>query len=103
MDTLRNRKVQHKVQDKTPEFCRKNESAERIFTENNYNAEEKTNISTPHDEGEVVKKEYEAENFSTEQKIIGRVNFQLDIISISLLICGLVTRMYKLEKPLNIV
>lgn len=39
----------------------------------------------------------------TDQKIIGQINFQLDIISMILFICGLFTRMYNLEKPRYIV
>ncbi|KAJ8982025.1 hypothetical protein NQ317_007735 [Molorchus minor] len=37
------------------------------------------------------------------QKKMFRINFEIDILSVSLFICGLVTRMYKLEEPRNIV
>lgn len=38
-----------------------------------------------------------------ENKRLFRVNFEVDLVSIVLLICGLVTRMYRLEEPKNIV
>lgn len=38
-----------------------------------------------------------------ENKRLFRVNFEVDLISIVLLFCGLATRMYRLEEPKNIV
>lgn len=38
-----------------------------------------------------------------ESKRLFRVNFEVDLVSVVLLICGLITRMYRLEEPKNIV
>lgn len=107
MDNLRNRKVQHKsrAKDKSPEISQKNNSNafNRKHVENVSSVKETTNKNST--EEEKVIKDYEEEHFSTatNQKIFGRINFQIDIISISLFMCGLATRMYKLEEPRNIV
>lgn len=105
MDNLRNRKI--------PKIGIKDKSSD-VFEKNSINELKKKNATENKSEvykennGENIKKDYEKDTFvpscsSSEQKIIGRINFQLDVISISLLVCGLVTRMYKLEKPRNIV
>lgn len=39
----------------------------------------------------------------SEKKKYFRVNFEVDLISVCLLLCGLATRMYRLEEPRNIV
>lgn len=39
----------------------------------------------------------------SEKKKYFRVNFEIDLISVCLLLCGLATRMYRLEEPRNIV
>lgn len=39
----------------------------------------------------------------SEKKKYFQVNFQVDLISVCLLFCGLATRMYRLEEPRNIV
>lgn len=38
-----------------------------------------------------------------ENKRLFRVNFEIDLVSVVLLFCGIVTRMYRLEEPKNIV
>lgn len=109
MDKIRNRKVQHKsrVKDKSPENSVTNNvlDLDKEKVENISNLKEKvcSNESSLQEERE--QKGYEAEYFdaSQNQRMIGRVNFQIDIISIGLFICGLLTRMYKLEEPRNIV
>lgn len=104
MDKIRNRKVQQKsrVKDKSPE--------NRVL---DLNKEKVENISKLNElcshggslQEEREQKHYEAEYFAATHnpKFFGRINFQIDIISISLFTCGLLTRMYKLEEPRNIV
>lgn len=109
MDKIRNRKVQHKsrVKDKSPENSAKNNvlDSDKEKVENISNLNEKLCSNEGSVQEEREEKDYEAEyfNISQNQKIIGRINFQIDIISIGLFICGLLTRMYKLEEPRNIV
>lgn len=47
--------------------------------------------------------EDECSSSSRTRQIIGRMSFELDIISISLFMFGLLTRLYKLDEPRNIV
>lgn len=109
MDNLRNRKVQHKsrAKDKSPELSQKNtcNDFDRKNTENGSKLSEKEGTIKNSTEEERVIEYYEQENVSAaaNQQIFGRINFQIDVISISLFICGLATRMYKLEEPRNIV
>lgn len=42
------------------------------------------------------------ESAKCESKLF-RINFEIDLLSISLFLCGLITRIYKLEEPKNIV
>lgn len=93
MDSLRNRKNSKiRVKDQS------NETQKECLKQNFCEGSEENDIHK-------INKDYEKDisNLSTKQKIVGRINFQVDIISISLLVCGLVTRMYKLENPRNIV
>lgn len=108
MDNLRNRKVQHKsrAKDKSPEHSQKsncNDFDQKNGNDSKLSVREGSNKNSV--EEERVIKDYEEELIpaETNQQIFGRINFQIDIISISLFICGLVTRMYKLEEPRNIV
>lgn len=111
MENLRNRKSHNKSQrqakEKVPESTTKNDCNEFknrkiLVPDENESQENKTN-------GTILKEEKVMEycedylNTLSTKEIIGRINFQLDVISISLFICGLVTRMYKLEEPRNIV
>lgn len=38
-----------------------------------------------------------------ENKRLFRVNFEIDLVSVVLLFCGVITRMYRLEEPQHIV
>lgn len=107
MENLRLRKTQQKsqIKDKLEDVSEKNKINELVKKEilKNINPEENLNKNSL--EEKKSNKDCEDEYFSTppNQRIVGRINFQIDIISISLFICGLVTRMYKLEEPRNIV
>lgn len=103
MDGLRNRKYSEKKSEvNTAGYCCK-KSDEKIITANNNkhnNGEIKTKNKT---ENTCTSRNNEDTPSSSRSRKLFRINFELDLLSMSLFIGALLTRMYKLEEPNNIV
>lgn len=67
--------------------------------ENLRNRKEKTKL----DQYSNNEKKSEKEKTPEKEAKFLRINFEIDLISVGLFLCGLLTRMYKLEEPKNIV
>lgn len=102
METVRRRKnkpKQKRVQDV---------SADSETSDENTKKEECNHSNDLLNEGKQVVENHQRHNVDTaspveENKRLFRVSFEVDLVSIVLLLCGLVTRMYRLEEPKNIV
>ncbi|EFA03006.2 protein O-mannosyltransferase 1 [Tribolium castaneum] len=95
MENLRNRKHKDKLIDQYSDNEKKSAQKEEIQVEKC----KKRNGNTPsylnNDEKEV--------SYSVKRAKFLRINFEIDLISVGLFLCGLLTRMYRLEEPKNIV
>ncbi|XP_063902721.1 protein O-mannosyltransferase 1 isoform X1 [Zophobas morio] len=101
MENINNRKHKQKTIDQCGDNENKNEknTTENVIQEScknlkgdvlNYSNDKKTNKITNH-----IPRE--------EKTKFLRINFEIDLLSVGLFLCGLLTRMYKLEEPKNIV
>ncbi|KAJ8934654.1 hypothetical protein NQ314_013253 [Rhamnusium bicolor] len=95
METLRNRKTKNKIKHNNGNFIEEKEETELI--------------SKSHEDGKDYMKLINQERFAkdegtyNESKRLFRINFEVDFLSVTLFLCGILTRMYKLEQPKNIV
>lgn len=85
------KKVEHKYSDENNKKVEHNHSDERLLNGNKQ--AEKRERQNDVDRSVLME----------ENKRLFRVNFEIDLVSVVLLFCGVVTRMYRLEEPKNIV
>lgn len=102
MESLKRRKNKSK-QKQVQEICADSETSDENNKKVEYNHSNERLLNGSSKQEAKNELQSRVDRSVEENKRLFRVNFEIDLVSVVLLFCGVITRMYRLEEPKNIV